>query len=73
MTQQAPPQPTNEQMFGHLAVSEQAAKEAQSGFDNKFNNFFSEVQKPIGELKKFASEEEELAYWSSIGTTETAE
>lgn len=65
-------QPTNEEMFNGMVVSQAEADKAANSFDNKFVDFFKEVQKPINELKKFASEEEELAYWSSIGTSSSA-
>lgn len=67
MFNNAPPrQPTNEELFTGMTVSEEQAQVAQQSFDNKFTNFFQEVQKPIGDLKKFANEEEEIAYWRSI-------
>lgn len=59
-----PPQPTDEQMFGHLVPSEQMIKSAEQDWSGKLNNFFLEASKPLS--SRFASEEEELAYWSSI-------
>ncbi len=59
-----PPQPTDEQMFGHLAVSEEMAKKADAQWGNTFNNWLTEASKPISQ--RFASEEEELAYWRNI-------
>lgn len=59
-----PPQPTDEQMFGHLAVSEEMAKAAENQWHNTVNNWLTEATKPISQ--RFASEEEELAYWSNI-------
>jgi hypothetical protein len=61
---QPPPQPTDEQMFGHLAVSEDMAKNAEQKWGNTFNNWLSEASKPISQ--RFESEEAELAYWKSI-------
>jgi hypothetical protein len=62
-------QPTDEELFGQAAVTQTEADKASRDFNNKFTDFFSEVQKPINQLKKFASEEEEIAYWSSIGVS----
>lgn len=63
------PQPTDEQMFGHLVVTPEQQATMENQYQGKFGNFFSEVQKPLSQLKKFATEEEELAYWSSLGTS----
>lgn len=59
-----PPQPTDQQMFGHLEVTEEMAKKAQNDWSGTLNNFFEEATKPISQ--RFNSEEEELAYWSRI-------
>lgn len=59
-----PPQPTNEQLFGHLVVSEEMAKAKEQEWSGSLNNFFAEASKPIS--KRFASEAEEMAYWASI-------
>ena len=61
---QPPPQPTNEQMFGHLVPSEAQLKKAEDGYYNGINNWLAEATKPIS--SRFASEEEELAYWKSV-------
>jgi hypothetical protein len=60
-----PKQPTDQEMFGHLAVTEEMEKSAQKQWEgNAFNSFLQEATKPIS--SRFASEEEELAYWNSI-------
>lgn len=59
-----PPQPTNEQLFGHLVVSEEMAKKAEQQWNGTLNNWLIEASKPISQ--RFASEEEEMAYWSKI-------
>lgn len=59
-----PPQPTDEQLFGHLVVSEEMAKKAESEWSGTLNNFFAEATKPLSQ--RFRTEEEELAYWNSI-------
>lgn len=59
-----PPQPTNEQLFGHLVVSEEMAKAAEQQWHGTLNNWMVEASKPISQ--RFASEEEEVAYWNSI-------
>lgn len=60
-----PKQPTDQQMFGHLAVTEEMEKAAQQQWmGNAFNSFLTEATKPIS--SRFASEEEEMAYWNSI-------
>jgi hypothetical protein len=64
MMQEPPPQPTNEQLFGHLVPSEEMVKSAEDNWQNGLNNFFAEASKPIS--ARFASEEEEIAYWNSI-------
>lgn len=61
----APPsQPTNEQLFGHLEVTEEMAKAAEQKWNGAAFDWLKEAQKPISQ--KFASEEEELAYWDNI-------
>lgn len=59
-----PPQPTNEQLFGHLVVSEEMAKKAEQQWSGTLNNWLVEASKPISQ--RFSSEEEEMAYWSKI-------
>jgi hypothetical protein len=59
-----PPQPTDEQLFGHLVVSEEMAKAKEKEWQGAAFNWLAEAAKPISQ--KFASEEEELAYWNSI-------
>lgn len=66
-------QATDEELFGHLVVTEEMAKAAQEEWDNKFNAFYEEANKPI--TSDTASEwngrepltkgmsEEELAKW----------
>ncbi len=58
------PQPTDQEMFGHLAVSEEMAKAAEREWSGTLNNFFAEATKPLSQ--RFRTEEEELAYWNSI-------
>lgn len=58
------PQPTNQELFGHLEVTEEMAKGAEQEWSGKLNNFFLEASKPLNQ--RFASEEEEMAYWNSI-------
>lgn len=60
-----PAQPTDEEMFGHLVVTEEMEKAAEQQWHGAaFNTFLQEATKPIS--SRFASEEEELAYWNSI-------
>lgn len=61
---QPPPQPTDEQMFGHLAVTEEMAKAAEQKWQGAAFDWLKEAQKPISQ--NFRSEEEEIAYWNSI-------
>ena len=63
-------QPTNEQMFGHLVPTEEMLKSADENWHNRINNWMQEASKPIS--ARFKSEEEELAYWRSIGTNPSA-
>lgn len=62
----APPpgQPTDEQLFGHLVVTEEMAKANEKKWQGAAFDWLKEAAKPISQ--KFASEEEELAYWNSI-------
>lgn len=61
----APPaQPTNDQMFGHLVVTEEMEKANQEKWNQGAFGWLAEAAKPI--TKKFNSEAEELAYWDSI-------
>lgn len=63
--QQPPAQPTDEELFGHLVVTEEMEKAAQAQWEgNAFNSFLHEATKPIS--SRFASEEEEIEYWNSI-------
>lgn len=57
-------QPTDEELFGQMVVSEEQVQKAESNYANSINNFYAEASKPISQ--RFASEEEELAYWNSI-------
>lgn len=59
-----PSQPTDEQLFGHLVVTEEMAKANEQKWQGAAFDWLKEAAKPIGQ--KFASEEEELAYWNSI-------
>lgn len=43
----APAQPTDEQLFGHLVVTEEVAKAAEKKWENTFNSFYDEVKKPV--------------------------
>lgn len=64
-----PPQPTDEQMFGHLVVTEEVAKAAEQKWQGAAFDWLKEAAKPISQ--KFASEEEEMAYWNSIKVTDS--
>ena len=59
-----PPQPTDQQMFGHLAVSDEMAKNAEKQWSGTLNNWLVEASKPISQ--RFASQAEEDAYWAKI-------
>lgn len=43
----APKQPSNEQLFGHLVVTEEQAVQAEKDWNNKFNDFFDLLKKPV--------------------------
>ncbi len=58
-----PKQPTNQEMFGHLVPSEEQIAKAEAKWNNTMN-WLEEASKPIA--SRFASPEEEEAYWSSI-------
>jgi len=62
-------QPTSEDMImaGEqmgIGVSEQVIKSQDQRWNNSINNWLAEAAKPISQ--RFASEEEEIAYWNSI-------
>lgn len=57
-------QPNDQQLFGHLEVTEEMAKAAEQKWNQGAFGWLAEAQKPIAQ--KFRSEEEELAYWNSI-------
>lgn len=59
-----PAQPTNEQLFGHLVVTEEMAKANEAKWQGAAFDWLKEAAKPI--TQKFASEEDEIAYWNSI-------
>lgn len=46
-TQEAAPQPTDEQLFGHLVVSEEEMKKRESDWENVINNWHREAAKPV--------------------------
>jgi hypothetical protein len=64
MFQAPPPQPTDQQMFGHLVVTEEMEKANQAKWQTGAFGWLEEATKPISQ--RFASEEEELAYWAKI-------
>lgn len=43
----APKQPTDEEMFGALVVSQEQVDKAKADFDNKIVDFYKEVTKPL--------------------------
>ena len=59
-----PPQPTDQQMFGHLAVTEEMEKANNEKWQKGAFGWLAEAAQPISQ--RFASEEEELAYWARI-------
>ena len=64
-----PAQPTDEQLFGHLVPSEVQLKKAEDKYNN-VNSWLLEAVKPIS--SRFASEEEEMEYWSKLSVSERA-
>jgi hypothetical protein len=67
MLGQPPRQPTDQELFGHLVPSEDQLQKAEHQWNNRMN-WLEEAVKPIG--SRFASEEEELAYWSNLGVNQ---
>jgi len=43
----APKQPTDEQLFSHLVVSEEQVKTAETKWENLFNDFYKSVRQPV--------------------------
>jgi len=64
MLNQPPAQPTDEQMFGHLVTKPEDLAKKEAEWGGAINNWLAEATKPIS--SRFASEEEEMAYWKSI-------
>ena len=52
-----------------LGVSEEMAKAAEQQWSGAINNWLAEATKPISQ--RFASEEEEIAYWNSIKVSDS--
>lgn len=66
-------QPTNEQFEQELirqgiAVTPDQLEDMNKNWQGTMNNFFAEASKPL--TQRFASEEEEAAYWASIKITD---
>jgi hypothetical protein len=40
-------QPTNEQLFGHLVVSQEQLEKQEKAWENKINDWFTQVAKPV--------------------------
>lgn len=59
-----PAQPNDQQLFGHLEVTEDMAKTAQDKWNKGAFGWLAEAQKPIAQ--GFRSKEEESAYWDNI-------
>jgi len=57
-------QPTDEELFGHLLISESMEKAAQHAWDNTMTGWLIEANRPIS--SRFSSKDEELDYWRSI-------
>ena len=57
-------QATDQELFGHLVVSEDTAKRADSNWNNSISNWLSEATKPIN--SRFSSEQEEVEYWNRL-------
>lgn len=64
MLNNPPPQPTDEQMFGHLAVTEDMEKANEKQWQGAAFDWLKEAQKPLAQ--KFSSDKEEQAYWDNI-------
>lgn len=47
-----PPQPTDEQMFGHLVVTEEMEKAFKKKWENVFNKHFNGFKQPVDHLNK---------------------
>jgi hypothetical protein len=47
----APKQPTDQEMFGRYVVTQEEADKAQKDWNNKFNDFFTAVKKPVELVK----------------------
>lgn len=45
-------QPTNEELFGGMVVTEEMAKAAENNWNNTFNKHFADFNKPIDHLNK---------------------
>ena len=48
----SPKQPTDEQLFGHLVVTEEELEKRQKKWENTILNWFKEVNEPIEKINK---------------------
>lgn len=62
-TDMVPRQPTDQEMFGHLVVTEEMAKAKDKEWGSTMN-WLQEAVKPIN--ARFKNAEEERAYWDSL-------
>ncbi len=69
----APPQPTNEQLFGHLVVTEEMAKKAEHKWNNRFNEHFAALNQPIDHLNKSKLDDKKWGLGKSFNSMLTKE
>ena len=50
-------QPTDQELFGHLVVSEEELKKRENDWNNKFNDFLKGVVKPVEDQKSPTNQE----------------
>lgn len=51
----APKQPTNEQMFGHLVVTQEQIKAQEKAWQDRVGDWFKNANKPVDKLNKSRS------------------
>lgn len=64
----APPQPTNEQLFGHLVPTEETLKKNESDWDNRFKNHFDGLKQKIDHLNKSKVDDKKWGYGKSFNS-----
>lgn len=72
-SKEAPKQPSNEDLFGHLVVTEEMAKKAEEDWEDAIARNYREVVKPVDKLNKSAVDDRVWEPGKSFNSMLTAE